>query len=138
MKISSHGLSDFILATVVTAIIAATFWQTHPAGYPYWIAGVVLVYVFAARLALSVHELHFEGNRFVGKPLVGKPVDFGFSDIREFNRESLSRPPRARIVLKRGATVLIKPRYWIKAVSKTAFEAEVRAKADAAAPAAPV
>ena len=129
MKISPSGLFDFLLATAVTSVIGATFLTVKPAGYPYWVGGITLIYLFAARLALSIHALNFDNGRFTGKPVVGKPADFSLSDIKDYFPENLSRPPRARIILRNGKTVLIKKPWWSKAVSRGEFEKEVRVKA---------
>ena len=133
MQISPDGRFDLVIATVVTALIGATFLTARPTGYLFWVGGVTVLYLFAARIALAIPSLTFGNGRFEGKPMVGAPLVFSLNDIAEYTLDGMSRPPRAHIVLRNGKRIIIKKPWWSKATSKSEFDAEIRAKAESAA-----
>jgi hypothetical protein len=126
MKVSSHGGFEALLGTAVTLVLVLPILQMRTDGFVVYLVGFILaVYLLALYMALSIHALTYQDGLFRGKSLLGRTVEFRMRDVSEIKSENFSRPPRAKILLKDGSSILIKKPMWMRAITKAGFEDEI-------------
>ena len=132
VKVTTNGMVEAVLATAVSFVLAAPICVMRGRGFEYLLAFIVAVYTLAMFMALSIHALTYADGQFRGKPLLGQAVEFRMKDVAEILSENVSRPPRAKILLRDGKKILIKKPLWMNSITKANFEAEIQNRVAAA------
>ncbi|MEO6098658.1 MAG: hypothetical protein ABIW76_24480 [Fibrobacteria bacterium] len=86
------------------------------------------IYAVSLFFSLSIYALYYQDGIFTGKSLLGKRIEFRSDEIAEIRSESMSKPPRAKIFLANGKSLLIKKPMWMDKISKQDFVRDVEAR----------
>jgi hypothetical protein len=129
--VGSNGLTETLLSTAASAVMAFFVVYMHATGLRWWLIGIALLWVLSLRLSLRIHALTWRDGVFRGAPLLGRTVEFRATAIASIAHDERSRPPRARLELKDGRRIMIKKPLWMGPVGADAFEAKIRERAEA-------
>lgn len=131
MKVSSNGSFEAVFSTTVSLILVLGIYHPSTNRNVYWAVFILAIYAVSLFFSLSIYAIYYQDGIFTGKPLLGKPVSFRPDEIADIRSESMSKPPRAKIILAGGKSLLIKKPMWMAKISKQDFVKDVKARLEA-------
>jgi hypothetical protein len=128
MKVCSNGSFEVVFSTTVSLILVLGIYRPSTNANVYWAAFILAVYAISLFFSLSIYAIYYQDGIFTGKSLLGRQIVFRPDEIAEIKSENMSKPPRAKIILDNGKSLLIKKPMWMEKISKQDFVKDVRAR----------